>query len=226
MMFVLFYDLHAAANPPTSVSAALSTPSGSLIITWSPPATGGAEITGYRIYYNLGCLFMNVVVDETVNRYEMGLDGLLPEDIMSVSVRAESAQLPSELITVRIGAGNEALTTTTEELTMTTATAVTTAGMEATRMMTTSGMDGMGTAKMVTTNVNGMGTAPETDSNPVTTVTSDIVSTGPIGIVIDGLQPRTAKDDPLLIVAIVEGVIIAILIIILIVTTVLLLHYR
>lgn len=224
MMFVLFYHPRAAANPPTTVSADLNMSSGPLIITWSPPATGGAEVTGYRIYYNLGCLSFNVVVANTENRYEMGLNGLLPEDIMSVSIRAESAQLPSELITVRIGAGNEVLTTTTEELTMKTTTAMTTAGMEATRMVTTSDMDGMGTAKMVTTNANGMETAPETDSSPITT--SDVVSTGPIGIVIDGLQPRTVKDDLLLIVAIIEGVIIVILIIVLIVTTVLLLHYR
>ena len=224
---------HAAANPPTDVSATLNMTSGPIIITWGPPASGGAEVTRYRIYYNLGCLSSDVVVARTENRYEMGLNGLLPEDIMSVSIRSESAQLPSELVTIRIGTGTTS--TGTEQLTTTTTTtAVTTAGMGTTGIMTASDetTNGMGT---VITNVNGFGTAPETDTDSGPMMSSDdggidiIVSTaatGPIGIVNDGLQPRTIKDDPLFIVAVVEGIIIVILIIILMVITVLLIHYR
>ena len=205
----------AAANPPTDVSANLNKISGPLIITWSPPASGGAEVTGYRIYYNLGCLSLDVVVAKTENRYEMGLNGLLPEDIMSVSVRAESTQLPSELVTIRISAGTDVLaTTTTEEIVIATT-------------KTASDVNGMGT---VTTNVNGMETAPETDGSRVSTsddgIAVSVPTTGPVGVVIDGLQPRRVSDDPLLIVAIVEGAIIVILIIVLIVVTTLLIRYR
>ena len=206
----------AAANPPTDVSANLNKISGPLIITWSPPASGGAEVTGYRIYYNLGCLSLDVVVAKTENRYEMGLNGLLPEDIMSVSIRAESTQLPSELVMIRISAGTDVLaTTTTEELTIATT-------------KTASDVNGMGT---VTTNVNGMETASETDGSQVSTasdgsVVVSVPTTGPVGVVIDGLQPHRVSDDPLLIVAIIEGAIIVILIIILIVVTALLIRYR
>ena len=201
--------------------------SGPIIITWGPPASGGAEVTRYRIYYNLGCLSLDIVVARTENRYEMGLNGLLPGDIMSVSIRSESAQLPSELVTIRIGTG------TAERLTTAAETVVTTAGMGTTGIRTTSDevMNGMGT---MTTNVNGIETAPETDdSGPVMSSSDDGIdilvstaATGPIGIVNDGLQRRTIKDDPLFIAAVVEGIIIVILIIILIVITVLLIHYR
>ena len=214
------------------MSATLNMTSGPIIITWGPPASGGAEVTRYRIYYNLGCLSLDIVVARTENRYEMGLNGLLPGDIMSVSIRSESAQLPSELVTIRIGTG----TTSTDAEQLTTAaatTAVTTAGMGTTGIKTTSDgtMNGMGTT---TTNVNGIGTAPETDdSGPVMSSSDDGIdilvstaATGPIGIVNDGLQRRTIKDDPLFIAAVVEGIIIVILIIILIVITVLLIHYR
>ena len=219
---------HAAANPPTDVSATLNMTSGPIIITWGPPASGGAEVTRYRIYYNLGCLSLDVVVARTENRYEMGLNGLLPEDIMSVSIHSESAQLPSELVTIRIGTGTTS--TGTEQLTTTTTTtAVTTVGMGTTGASDET-TNGMGT---VITNVNGIGT--DTDSGPMMSSTSsdggiDIIvstaATGSIGIVNDGLQLRTVKDDPLFIVAIVEGIIIVILIIILVVITVLLIHYR
>jgi hypothetical protein len=157
----------------------------------------------------------------------MGLNGLLPEDIMSVSIRSESAQLPSELVTIRIGAGTDKLTTAATAVTSTTA------GMGptvATGMLTTANdenMNGMGTT---TTKVNGIETAPVTDSGPMMSSDGGIFvsmpATGPIGIVNDGLQPRIASNDPLLIAAIVEGVIIIILIIILVVITVLLIHYR
>ena len=207
----MFHHLHVAANPPTAVSANLNTNSGPLIITWSPPAAGGAEITHYRIYYNLGCLTLNVIVANTENHYQMGLNGILPEEIMSVSIRAESDLLPSELITVRIGTSTEAvMTTTTEELTMTTTTTTTT-------MATTTRM---GTAKMMTmmTINDGMETTAQTIL-PTT-------GTGAVGIVNEGLQARSSNVVPLLIVAILEGVIIAILIVILIVTIVVFLYWR
>ena len=202
----MFHHLHVAANPPTAVSANLNTSSGPLIITWSPPAAGGAEITHYRIYYNLGCLSLNVIVANTENHYQMGLNGILPEEIMSVSIRAESDLLPSELITVRIGTSTETvITTTTEELTMTTTTTTT--------MATTTRV---GTAKMTTTDDR---TLTEKTILPTT-------GTGAVGIVNKGLQAHPTNVVPLLIVAIIEGVIIAILIVILIVTIVVFPYWR
>ena len=76
----MFHHLHVAANPPTAVSANLNTSSGPLIITWSPLAAGGAEVTHYRINYILGCLSLNVIVANTENHYQMGLNGILPEE--------------------------------------------------------------------------------------------------------------------------------------------------
>lgn len=89
------------------------------------PAVGGAEVTDYRIYYSYGGMLMNAKVPSTEHQYQLDLDGSLP-DSMSVSIRAESLQLPSELITVTIDTYTEVPTTTVEELKHITTTTVTT----------------------------------------------------------------------------------------------------
>lgn len=208
----LYAFFNVAANPPTAVSANLNSQSGPVVITWSPPVSGGAEITGYRIYYNLGCLSLNVIVASTENHYQMDLNGVLPEEIMSVSIRAESAQLPSDLITVRVGTSS---TTTTQELPMTTTI------IEAVRTTVATTSDEMGTSTQTVRSSD-----PTTTSDGGVIVTLPTTGTGPVGVVIDGLQPSTAYVHPLLFVAIVEGIIIAILIIILIVTVVVFLYWR
>ena len=78
----------------------------SVLISWSAPAAGGAEVTGYSIYYNSGGMLQNVIVDAAVYQYEL-LDTL---DNMMVYIRSESVQLPSELVNVSV---TEAITTTT-----------------------------------------------------------------------------------------------------------------
>ena len=107
----------AAANIPLAVLASQSAMS--ILVSWSPPADayGGAEITGYRIYYTYGGVLMNVKVSSTERQHQLDLDGDLPDD-MIVNIRAESSQLPSELFTVTIN--TEVLTTTVEEYTIAT----------------------------------------------------------------------------------------------------------
>lgn len=107
--------MFAAANSPLAVLASQSAMS--VLVSWSPPANRGAEITGYRIFYTYGGVLMNVKVSSTERQYQLDLDGDLPDD-MIVSIRAESLQLPSELITVTID--TDVLTTTVEEYTIAT----------------------------------------------------------------------------------------------------------
>ena len=89
-----------AANPPTVVSASQSMTSGPVLISWGPSVAGGEEVTGYTIYYTLGSMLVNASVTAGLH-HVLDLGGDLP-DYMIVSIRAESAQLPSELITITV----------------------------------------------------------------------------------------------------------------------------
>ena len=89
-----------AANPPTVVSASQSMTSGPVLISWGPPVAGGEEVTGYTIYCTLGGMLVNASVTAGLH-HVLDLGGDLPDD-MIVSIRAESAQLPSELITITV----------------------------------------------------------------------------------------------------------------------------
>ena len=113
----------SAANPPLAVSATLNTASGRVLISWDPSAAGGATVTGYRIYYNADNTLNNVPVDGTLVQFE--LVHTLPVDDMMISIRAESAQLPSELITVNV-LRTSPITTSVSELTTTSVMATTT----------------------------------------------------------------------------------------------------
>lgn len=75
--------------------------SGPILITWASPNAGGAEVTLYRIYYNSKGALSNVEVASTEADYSLDLSGD-PLDDMMVTIRAESAQLPSELVTVNV----------------------------------------------------------------------------------------------------------------------------
>ena len=116
--------MHAATNPPRAVSANQNALSGLISVSWSPPAVGGAEFTGYRIYYTIRGALTIVGVTSTERQYvQLNLGGALPDDMM-LNIRAESVQLPSELVTVIIN--TDILATTAEELAMTMATATST----------------------------------------------------------------------------------------------------
>ena len=63
-------------------------------ISWSPPSDGANSITGYKIFYGNQ---QNLLVPWYVTRIVLN-----SSEVVSVSVRSESTQLPSELITVTV----------------------------------------------------------------------------------------------------------------------------
>ena len=67
-------------------------------VSWSPPSDAAPAIIGYRIFYgNQQNLFVPSYVTRIV------LNFVESSQIESVSVRSESTQLPSELITATTG---------------------------------------------------------------------------------------------------------------------------
>ena len=83
--------------------AHLNVTSGLLLISWSPPAAGGANVTGYRIYYcnSLEGILIDELTVTNESQFVLDLKGH-SLDNMIISIRAESAQLPSEVITANI----------------------------------------------------------------------------------------------------------------------------
>ena len=98
---MLLVSTPPAANPPAAVMANLNVTSGLVLISWSPPAAGGAEVTGYRIYYSLEGSTRNEPVASNESQFVLDLKGA-SLDNMTISIRTESAKLPSELINVNV----------------------------------------------------------------------------------------------------------------------------
>ena len=68
-------------------------------VSWSPPTNKANVITGYRIFYGSGQKF-NLLVPSYVTRIVLSFIESTP--VRTVSIRSESTQLPSELITAAI----------------------------------------------------------------------------------------------------------------------------
>ena len=87
----------SASAPPVGVVATQSSSSAPVEVSWSPPSDGANIITGYRIFYGNGrnLLFSSYVTSIVLNFVGSG-------EIESVSIRSESEQLPSELISVTV----------------------------------------------------------------------------------------------------------------------------
>ena len=136
----------SAASPPTAVSATFNIASGRVLISWSPSATSDAAVTGYTIYYSLDGVAMDQTIGDANIQLDLNLKGSLLDDMM-ISIRAESAQLPSELVTVAV----TVLSTTTAEQPSTTTVVQTT------------------TTEPVTTTEPATTTEPPTTTEPATT---------------------------------------------------------
>ena len=74
--------------------------SGNVLISLTQPV-GGATVTGYRIYYSSEGSQASELITTTENEFILDLKGA-SLDNMTISIRAESAQLPSELVTVNV----------------------------------------------------------------------------------------------------------------------------
>ena len=86
-----------ASVPPTDVVATQSSPSAPVEVSWQLSSDAAQAITGYRIFYDNG---YSLLVPSYVTR--IVLNFVESSQIESVSVRSESTQLPSELITATV----------------------------------------------------------------------------------------------------------------------------
>ena len=80
--------------------ASFDATSGNVLISLTQPV-GGATVTGYRIYYSTEGSQTSELITTTENEFMLDLQGV-SLDNMAISIRAESAQLPSELVTVNV----------------------------------------------------------------------------------------------------------------------------
>ena len=86
------------------VLATQSSSSAPVEVSWSPPSVGANSVTGYRIFYGSGKSvlvpsYVTSVVLNFVDSIEVGF----------VSIRSESTQLPSELISASITTQSESI---------------------------------------------------------------------------------------------------------------------
>ena len=100
LIFYLLLMFVSAVSPPVNVEATQASASAPVEVSWSPPSDGSATITAYRIFYGNG---ENVSVPSIVTSIILSLN----EDSVgqTVSLRSETDQLTSQLITVTITAG-------------------------------------------------------------------------------------------------------------------------
>ena len=82
--------------------ASLDANSGDILVSLTRPV-GGAAVTAYRIYYSIGGSQSSELFAPTEGQLVLDLKGDTPDEMM-ISIRAESAQLPSELVTVNVTA--------------------------------------------------------------------------------------------------------------------------
>jgi Na+-translocating ferredoxin:NAD+ oxidoreductase RnfD subunit len=79
------------------VVATQSSSSAPVEVSWSPPSDAAPAIIGYKIFYGDG---QNLFIPSYVTR--IVLNFVDSSQIESVSIRSESTQLPSELITATV----------------------------------------------------------------------------------------------------------------------------
>ena len=99
-MIKYYVLLVLAASPPTAVMASFNATSGNVLISLTQPV-GGPTVTGYGIYYSSQGSQTSELFTTTENEFILDLQGA-SLDYMAISIRAESAQLPSELVPVNV----------------------------------------------------------------------------------------------------------------------------
>ena len=83
-----------------NVRATQSSSSAPVEVSWSPPSDGATTITGYRIFYGNG---QSLLAPSYYVTSIIIIVAESPSDVgPTVSVRSESVQLPSEVITVQV----------------------------------------------------------------------------------------------------------------------------
>ena len=165
--------------------ASLNAMSGEVLVSLTPPV-GGETVTGYRIYYNSGGSQTSEVLTTTANDLVLDLKGAILDDMM-ISIRAESDQLPSELVSVNVVAEAtttmEVPSTTTAEADTTTEPATTTESPTTTESATTTEpattTDPPTTTESATTTEPAATTEPATTTEPPVTTIITVVTTGP-----------------------------------------------
>ena len=91
-------DIHSrsAPSPPSGVSVSQNGP-GSLLVSWTPPPSGGATVTGYTIYYLYSQTLYSVMAKANVT--SATITGLIAGVTYSINVVANSSTLPSIVTT-------------------------------------------------------------------------------------------------------------------------------
>ena len=89
----------SASAPPMDVVAAQSNSSAPVEVRWSPPSDAAPAIIGYRIFLGNG---QNHLLPSYITSI-----GLNSSQVRSISIRSESTQLPSALITATVTTAGE-----------------------------------------------------------------------------------------------------------------------
>ena len=104
-MLFFFLQFNTASPPPVNVVATQSSSPAPVVVSWSLPSVRANSITGYRIFYGSG---KSVLVPPYVN--SIVLNFVDSSQVGSVSIRSESTQLPSQLISASVTTTSESYT--------------------------------------------------------------------------------------------------------------------
>ena len=83
------------ANPPTGLTAVQSGPT-SILVSWTAPASGGANVTGYRIFNQTGGSVQSVDVEPTATSHT--LTDLQSGATYNISIVTLSSTFPSTVV--------------------------------------------------------------------------------------------------------------------------------
>ena len=97
VMSTLLFHLPPAPSPPTDVTVSQNG-LGSLLVSWTPPS-GGANVTGYTIYYQYSMILHSMTAEAKATATNATITGLIAGVTYSINVVANSTTLPSTVTT-------------------------------------------------------------------------------------------------------------------------------